>query len=220
MSNRPTVPTMRWSANSHWKPTPLSLIVLVISLIFCGLGEAMIVKSELGAAPWTVLGLGVDNFTPFGLGATIFMISFFVLILWMPLRLKLGLGTVLNAIIIAGSLGVFMPTLPDTDNLLFQILYLLGGVVILGIATCFYLSCQMGGGPRDGLLVGIWQKVGKPIGIVRSAVEISVCAVGFLLGGTVGIGTIVFALGVGQVMQATFKQMQKYATNPPPSSQR
>lgn len=207
MKTRPTVPTMAWSATHLWKPTLLSLAVLVVSLVFCGLGEAMIVKSGLGAAPWTVLGLGVDNFTPFGFGATIFMISFFVLILWLPLRLKMGLGTVLNAIIIAGSLGVFMPTLPDTDNLIFQILYLLFGVVILGVATCFYLSCQMGGGPRDGLLVGIWQKVDKPIGIVRSAVEITVCAVGFALGGTVGIGTIVFALGVGQVMQITFKLM-------------
>lgn len=213
MKPRQSVPTMAWSATHLWKPTPLSLVVLVISLIFCGLGEAMIVKSQLGAAPWTVLGLGVNNFTPFGFGATIFMISFFVLLLWLPLKLKLGLGTILNAIIIASSLGVFMPTLPDTENLFFQILYLIFGIIILGIATCFYLSCQMGGGPRDGLLVGIWQKVDKPIGIVRTVIEITVCGVGFLLGGTVGIGTILFAVGVGQVMQLTFKQMHKIKKN-------
>lgn len=210
MSNRPTVPTTIWSAKSHWKPTPLSLVVLVVSLIFCGLGEAMIVKSTLGAAPWTVLGLGVDNFTPFGLGATIFMISFFVLLLWLPLKLKMGLGTVLNAIVIAGSLGVFVPNLPNTNILIFQILYLIGGIVILGIATSFYLSCHMGGGPRDGLLVGIWQKVGRPIGLVRACVELTVCGIGWALGGTVGVGTILFALGVGSVMQVTFRAMNQY----------
>lgn len=207
MKARPTVPTMRWSAQSHWRPSPLSLIVLVISLIFCGLGEAMLIKSELGVAPWTVLSLGVDNFTPFGLGLTTFCISVVVLLLWLPLRLKMGLGTLLNALIIASSLHVFVPALPTATSLVAQWAYLLGGVVILGVATCFYLSCQMGGGPRDGLLVGIWQKVGKPIGVVRTVIELTVCGVGFLLGGKLGIGTIIFALGVGQVMQMTFKLM-------------
>lgn len=209
MKNARTIPTLAWSATHYWKPTVFAFVVLVVSLTLCGLGEAMIIKSTLGAAPWTVLALGVNNFTPFGLGLTTFMISFFVLLLWIPFRLKLGLGTVLNAIIIAGSLGVFVPALPDTDSLFFQGVYLVAGVLILGIGTCFYLSCQMGGGPRDGLLVGIWQKVDKPIGLVRTVIEVTVCAAGWALGGTVGVGTLVFAFGIGQVMQLVFGLMNK-----------
>lgn len=210
MATRQSVPTLAWSANSLWKPTPLALVVLVVSLTLCGFGETLIVKSNLGAAPWTVLALGVDNFTPFGLGSTTLMISVFVLMVWVPLRLKLGLGTVLNALIVAMSLGVFIPIVPAPTNALWQALYLVAGIVILGVGTCFYLSCHMGGGPRDGLLVGIWQKTNKSIGFVRTIIEISVCGMGFLLGGTVGIGTILFALGIGQVMQATLYLMNRF----------
>lgn len=210
MAARQSVPTLAWSANNLWKPTPLALVVLVVSLVCCGFGETLIIKSNLGASPWTVLALGVDNFTPFGLGLTTLMISVFVLMLWVPLRLKLGLGTVLNALIVATSLGAFMPIIPTPVTVVEQALYLVVGIVILGVGTCFYLSCHMGGGPRDGLLVGIWQKTDKSIGFVRTIIEISVCGVGFLLGGTVGVGTILFALGIGRVMQAALYVMNYF----------
>lgn len=211
MKNRTTVPTLAWSAKNLWRPTPLGLFVLILALIVCGVGEALIIQSQLGAAPWTVLALGVNHFTPFSLGLTTFCISVVVLLLWIPLGLKMGLGTLMNALTIATTLHFILPVLPVAEGLLMQWAYLLGGVILLGVGTCFYLSCHMGGGPRDGLLVGIWQKVGRPIGQVRTVIELLVLGTGFLLGGTVGVGTLVFAFGVGQVMQITFRLLEKSA---------
>lgn len=208
MKKRTAVPTLAWSAKAPWRPTPLSLFILITTLGVCGVGESLIIQSQLGAAPWTVLALGVNHFTPFSLGLTTFCISVVVLLLWLPLGLKMGLGTLMNALIIATTLHFILPVLPVANGLIMQWIYLLGGIVLLGVGTCFYLTCHMGGGPRDGLLVGIWQKVGRPIGQVRTVIELTVCGIGFLLGGTVGIGTLVFAFGVGQVMQLTFRLLE------------
>lgn len=209
MTKPNVLPTMAWSSVHRFRPTPLSFFVLVSSLILCGLGESLIVQSHLGAAPWTVLGLGVTNFSPLSLGLTTFCISFVVLLLWLPLQLKAGLGTVMNVIIIAGSLDVFVPILPMPTHFVGQLLMCALGVFVLGVATCLYLSCQMGAGPRDGLLVGVCQKTGWSVGIVRTAIEASVCLIGYILGGKAGIGTLMVVFGAGWVMQKTFNIMHQ-----------
>lgn len=125
------------------------------------------------------------------------------MILWLPLRQKAGLGTILNMILIALSLGIFvayMP-IPANDSYWTRLLLCIGGIITLGIASAFYLTCHLGAGPRDGLMVGLCMHTGWRVGIVRSSIEVIVCVIGWLLGGIVGIGTLLFALGVGWVVQ-------------------
>jgi len=162
-----------------------------------GTGEALLVVAELGNGPWTVLAEGLTMWTPLTIGSATFVISCLVLLLWIPLRERPGLGTIANAIVIAAALQVGVWFLPHPDAMWLRVLFVLIGIAAIGLGSGLYLTTNLGPGPRDGWMTGIHTKFDIPVARVRLAIEITVLVLGFLLGGTVGLGTVIFALLIG-----------------------
>jgi uncharacterized membrane protein YczE len=162
-----------------------------------GTGEAFLVASGLGVSPWTVLGQGISVRTSLPIGVSTFIVSVLVLLLWIPLREKPGLGTICNAIVIAFALQVMVQVLPYPQNVVVEITFVLVGIAVIGVGSGLYLTANLGPGPRDGWMTGLHQRYGWPISAVRLAIEAVVLVLGWLLGGTVGIGTVLFALLIG-----------------------
>lgn len=190
-----------WTASSYWETNPKSIAVLVVSLLLFGFGEGLLVLAALGSTPWTVLAQGITLKTGINIGVTTLLISLAVMLTWIPFNQKVGLGTVLNVLIIALGLGLTAEFVTAPTSLIVRYAFSLSGILIIGICSAFYLTCHMGAGPRDGLMVGIYEATGWKIGIIRTAIEGSACFIGWLLGGVVGISTLLFALGVGWVLQ-------------------
>jgi uncharacterized membrane protein YczE len=173
------------------------LFILLIGLWLFGTGEALLVVAELGNGPWTVLAEGVTVRTPLSIGSATFVISIIVLALWIPLREKPGLGTIANAVVIAAALQVGVWFLPHPEPLWLRLAFVFTGVALIGLGSGLYLTTNMGPGPRDGWMTGIHHRFGIPVARVRLGIEVSVLILGWLLGGTVGLGTVVFALLIG-----------------------
>jgi uncharacterized membrane protein YczE len=192
-----TVPVTRWRAASRWRTRPSTFAILLVGLWLFGTGEAMLVASTLGNAPWTVLSQGLSSRFPISIGVATFLVSVTVLLLWIPLRERPGLGTISNAVVIALSLQVMVTVLPTPGNVVVRLLMVLGGIVVIGIGSGLYLTTNLGPGPRDGWMTGIHLRTGWPISAVRLGIEATVLVIGWLLGGTVGIGTVLFALLIG-----------------------
>ena len=194
-----TVPVLSWSSLTPYnlRPRPATFFYLVLGLVLFGLGEALLIASGAGVSPWTVLAQGIAGKTGWSIGFATMIISFVVLLLWIPLRQKLGIGTILNALIIAFMIDFSLTLLPYPQTLVLQLLQVIIGVLIIGIASGIYLTANLGAGPRDGLMTGLQSKTGFPIATIRIVIEISVVSIGWYLGGIVGIGTLIFAFGVG-----------------------
>lgn len=192
-----TVPVTRWRSPARWSPTPTSLIVLVLGLYAFGTGEALIVQGGLGVSPWTVLAQGLSTVLPMSIGAATFLISVLVLLLWIPLRERPGLGTIANALVIAVALQVGVALIPAAGSWPTQLALVLLGVGLIGLGSGLYLTTNLGPGPRDGWMTGLHLRTGWPVGRVRLGIELVVLAGGWLLGGTVGLGTVLFALLIG-----------------------
>ncbi len=193
-----TVPRTRFTAPSVWRPTPASFIALIVGLWLFGTGDALILASALGASPWSVLAQGLSVRTGLGIGWTTFGVSVGVLALWIPLRQRPGLGTVMNIIVIALAIGVTYPRVSTPDSLIGQLGLVFLGIALIGLGSGFYLTSGHGPGPRDGWMTGLHGVTGWPVGRVRLLIEVSVLIAGWTLGGIVGIGTALFALLVGQ----------------------
>jgi uncharacterized protein len=191
------VPVTRWRSSSRWRTTPATFAILITGLWLFGVGEAMLVASTLGNAPWTVLAQGLSTRLPISIGVATFLVSAVVLLLWIPLRERPGLGTISNAVVIALSLQVMISVLPQPDGALLRLVFVLAGIAVIGIGSGLYLTSNLGPGPRDGWMTGIHVRTGWPISAVRLGIEVTVVVLGWLLGGTVGIGTVLFALLVG-----------------------
>ena len=198
------VPILSWSSfdSLNIKPKSITLIYLIFGLILFGLGEALLITANAGVSPWTVLSQGMSVKTSFTIGLTTFIVSISVLCLWIPLKQKPGIGTILNTIIISIILDVSLPYLPSPELFYLQILQIIIGVLIVGLGSGFYLIANLGPGPRDGLMTGLQNFTNLPIALIRTMIEISAVIGGWYLGGVVGIGTIVFALGIGPSVSA------------------
>ena len=198
------IPVLSWSSveTLNLKPKSITLIYLILGLILFGLGETLLITAGVGVSPWTVLAQGISFKTGYSIGLTTFFVSIGVLCLWIPLRQKPGLGTILNTIIVSIVIDVSLPYLPVPELLVFQILQVIIGVVIVGFGSGFYLIANLGPGSRDGLMTGLQKKTNLPISLIRAILEISAVTVGWYLGGIVGIGTIVFALAIGPFVSA------------------
>ena len=198
------VPILSWSSFDalNLKPKSITLIYLVLGLILFGLGETLLISANAGVSPWTVLAQGISVKTGYSIGITTFIVSVSVLCLWIPLKQKPGIGTILNAVIISVVIDVSLPYLPSPELQALQILQVIIGVVIVGLGSGFYLIANLGPGPRDGLMIGLQKKTNLSIALIRTIIEIFVVLVGWYLGGVVGIGTIVFALGIGPFVSA------------------
>lgn len=186
----------------RWRPTPRQLAILFAGLWLFGTGEGLLVASELGNSPWTVLAEGAAEQTGLGVGEATVAISFLVLAMWIPLRERPGFGTVANAVVIGVAIGVTLAIVPGSDVLPVRVLEVVVGIGIVAIGSGLYLMTRLGAGPRDGLMLGLHRRTGLSVRLVRTAIETSVVVGGFLLGGTVGLGTLAFALGIGPAVQA------------------
>lgn len=176
------------------------LVQLIVGLVLFGLGIAMMLQSRLGLPPWDVLHQGLTEQFGLTVGIWSIIISFVVLLLWLPLRERYGLGTILNAIIIGVVIDVGALVIPETPNVWLDALLLTGGIVLIGLASGMYIGANLGPGPRDGLMTAIARR-GLSIRLTRWGLEIVVLITGILLGGTFGVGTIAFALFIGPIVQ-------------------
>ena len=198
------VPKLIWRSPKAltFQPPVISLLVLIFGLVLFGLGEALLLAAGAGVSPWTTLAEGISILTGWTIGFATFIISIAVLLTWIPLRQMPGLGTIANAFIVALMLDISLPYLPKPDLYIFQILQSLIGVLIVGFGAAIYLSANLGPGPRDGLMTGLTHLTNLPISLVRSTIEILVVVSGWMLGGTVGVGTVLFAFLVGPSISA------------------
>jgi hypothetical protein len=193
-----TIPRTRWTARQFWRPTPGSVFSLLLGLTLFGIGEALLLVADLGATPWTVLAQGISLRTGASIGWVTFGVSTVVLLLWIPLRQKPGLGTLANIVVIALVLDLAYSWLPVPTTLGLRYVVMALGIVVIGLGSGFYLTAGHGPGPRDGWMTGLHHRTGRPVAQIRLGIEIVVLTIGWLLGGTVGIGTALFALLIGQ----------------------
>ena len=193
------IPKVSWSSDRplNLKPKISTFLYLCFGLTLFGLGEGLLLVSLTGASQWTVLAEGISLNVDFTIGTITFFISLGVLFLWFFLNQKPGIGTLLNALIVAIMIDVSIAYIPTPENYIPQLLMAILGVLIVGLGSGFYLVSNLGPGPRDGLMTGIQRKTNFPIAAVRAFLEITVVSIGWYLGGTVGIGTLLFAFGVG-----------------------
>lgn len=205
-----TVPKTSWSAGeSNWKVTPKTFLVLVLGLWLFGTGEALLIDASIGQSPWTVLADGLAKTLDMTIGETTFITSITVLLLWIPLKRRPGLGTVMNILVIAVAIDVMTPLLPTPTNVVAQTIEVLIGILLVGLASALYITCNVGSGPRDGLMTGLNERTGIRIGRVRTGIEVIVLTIGWLLGGVVGIGTLLFALLIGQSVAIAFGLVER-----------
>lgn len=188
------------------KPKLNTLTILVIGLWIFGTGDAVIIAAGLGVAPWTVLAQGIGIQFDWTIGQATFFISVIVLFLWIPLKEKPGVGTILNAILIAAAIDVMEPYLPHPEQQIYQFIQVLLDTILVGIGSGFYLTANLGPGPRDGWMTGLQRITNIPIGRVRTTIEIIALLIGWKLGGVFGLGTIIFAILIGPVV-ALFLQL-------------
>jgi uncharacterized membrane protein YczE len=180
---------------------PRRITQLLIGLLLYGMGIAFIVRGAIGAAPWDVLTQGISRHVPLSFGVITILISIVVLLLWIPLRQRPGVGTLLNALLVGPAADLGFLLIPASDSLWVRVPFFILGLLLLSAATGLYIGAAFGPGPRDGLMTGLHRRTGWPIWIVRTALEVLVVAIGWVLGGNVGIGTVAFALLVGPLCQ-------------------
>ncbi|WP_323792656.1 hypothetical protein [Nocardioides sp.] len=181
---------------------PLRLTQLTIGLLLYGASLAMMVRGGLGLAPWDVLHSGLIQHVPITLGQAVVVMSFVVLLLWIPLKEVPGVATIANAVVVGLAADATLALLDRPDALWAEVALMVGGVALCGFATALYIGAQLGRGPRDGLMTGLHRRTGLSIRLVRTGLEVSVVLVGLALGGVVGVGTVVFALAIGPIAQA------------------
>lgn len=177
------------------------LPLLLIGLFLYGTSMAMVLRSTLGLIPWDVLHVGVSRHLPLSFGTIVVCVSLLVLLPWIPLRQKPGLGTIANALLIGPSADFVLSVLPAPEHLGWRMLLLVGGIVLNGVATGMYIGSQLGPGPRDGLMTGLARVSGGSLRVVRTGIEVTVVVIGWLLGGVVGLGTALYALAIGPLAQ-------------------
>jgi len=198
------VPVARWSSPTplNLRPRVLTLMHLCFGLFLFGFGEAMLIASGAGVSPWTVLAQGVARYLDISIGTATFAVSILVLLTWIPLRQRPGIGTILNVIVIAATIELVLPYLPVAPDITLQAIEVITGILLVGLGSGIYLIANLGAGPRDGLMTGLQRFTRFPIAWVRVGIEVTVVAIGWILGGVVGIGTVVFALGIGPAVSA------------------
>ena len=197
---------------------PRRLVQLVAGLVLYGVSLAMMVRGHLGLAPWDVLHSGVIRYLPITLGQAVVVMSFVVLLAWIPLREVPGLGTILNALLVGTSADLTLWLLEPAGSLPGRVALTVGGVALCGLASAMYIGAQFGRGPRDGLMTGLSRRTGRSLRLVRTAIEVTVVVLGLLLGGVAGLGTLLYALGIGPLTQAMLPAWTVAVVSPTASS--
>ncbi|MGA2295591.1 MAG: hypothetical protein ABSG24_10270 [Acidimicrobiales bacterium] len=203
------IPVTPWRATGTWALRPRMIPPLLIGLSLFGFGEGLLVQSQWGASPWTVFAQGVSRHTHLSLGWSTALISAVVLLGWIGLRERPGFGTLANLVVIAYVLDMTTYLLAVPHNPGLKILYIVGAVVVIGVGSALYLSTNLGPGPRDGLMTGLHRRLGVSLVYVRLTLEATVLVVGWLMGGTVGVGTAFFAATIGFSIGASLNIMDR-----------
>lgn len=198
-------------APSRWRAGPRRGARLLAGLAVFGAGEALVVAGQLGNSPWTVLAQGIEVQTPLSVGAATVAVSFAVLLLWVPLRQRPGLGTVANALLVGLAIDATLALLPGLDGLGERAGALALGIALVAVGSGLYLGTALGPGPRDGLMTAIHRRTGLPVAPVRVGIEMSALVAGALLGGTAGVGTVAFALLVGPAVALALRLLSRTA---------
>jgi uncharacterized membrane protein YczE len=175
---------------------------LIVGLVLYGASLAVMYRGDLGLAPWDVLHSGAIQHLPITIGQAVILFSFVVLVFWIPLRERPGIGTILNALLVGTSADATLAILDQPDALAARVGLMLGGVVLCALATAMYIGAQFGRGPRDGLMTGLARRTGWSLRLVRTGLEVTVVLIGLALGGALGLGTVIFALTIGPLTQA------------------
>ena len=193
------IPKVNWTSDKphNLKPKFSTFFFLCFGLMLFGLGEGLLIVSFTGASPWSVLAQGISLNINLSIGTITLLISIAVLMLWIPLGQKPGMGTIFNALIIAIMIDLCIKFVPTPSNYINQLILAVISVITVGIGGGIYLVSNLGAGPRDGLMIGLQKVTNFPIAAVRATLEISVVSIGWYLGGTVGVGTLLFAFGIG-----------------------
>jgi len=193
------IPKVSWSSKKplNLKPKIITFFFLCFGLTLFGLGEGLLLVSAAGASPWSVFAQGIHLSVGLSVGAITIIISILVLLLWVPLSQKPGMGTILNALIIGIMIDICIKFVPTPEDFISQIFLAVAAVLVVGLGGGIYLVANLGAGPRDGLMIGLQKKTNFPIAAVRATLEITVMSIGWYLGGTVGVGTLLFAFGIG-----------------------
>ncbi|NHC22307.1 hypothetical protein G6553_03840 [Nocardioides sp. IC4_145] len=202
LATRPVLADLGPVAQLRAGRLPRRLVQLYVGLVLYGVSLGMMVRSDLGLAPWDVLHSGLIRYLPITLGQAVVLMSFVVLLLWIPLREMPGLGTLSNAIVVGLAADATLWALDRPDALVLRILLVVGGVALCGYAGAMYIGSQLGRGPRDGLMTGLSRRTGRSIRLVRTGIEVTVVLVGLALGGVLGLGTVLYALAIGPLTQA------------------
>ena len=206
-----SIPSKSWSSDKplNFKPRFSTFFFLCVGLVIFGLGEGLLLVSTTGNSPWSVLAEGVSKITTLSIGASTFFISVAVLSFWIFLKQKPGIGTIMNIIIIAGVIDLTLIYFDPPTSIVSKYILAIVSVLLVGLGSGIYLIANLGPGPRDGLMTGLTRVTNLPIAFVRASIEISVVLIGWYLGGTVGIGTLIFAFGIGPAVAASLYLVNK-----------
>ena len=199
-----TVPKVPWTAAHRWDLSPKRVVILVFGLAIFGLGDGMIIQSGLGNAPWSVLAQGISLKSGLSIGTSTLIIGALVLSLWIPLKERPGFGTLANILIISLFIEIGTKIFPLQEGILTGLIFTFLGITLVGIGSALYITCGLGPGPRDGAMTGLHQRTGVRVGRVRLGLEVIVSIAGAALGGTLGLGTLLFALFIGQSVAISF----------------
>ena len=198
-----TIPSTSWRADTTWglingNQSLQRFLILIFGLTLFGIGEAFLVITSLGNSPWVVLSEGISLNSNLNIGQATFFVSLLVLFFWIPLKQKPGFGTLANMVVIAAAIELGLLIIPEVNNLALKVFYVLFGILLVGIGSALYITCGLGTGPRDGLMTGLHYRTGVRVGRVRLGIEVVALTTGALLGGSLGVGTALFALLIGQ----------------------
>lgn len=207
-----SVPRTAWTGAHRWDLSLKRVSILCSALFLFGLGDSLLISSNLGNAPWSVLAQGVSNQIGITIGTATLLISAVVLALWLPLKEKPGFGTVMNILIIAAAIDVGLFIFPEPSGFLPRLIYVFLGISMVGVGSAFYITCGLGPGPRDGWMTALHDRTGIRVGRVRLGIELAVLILGWFLGGTVGLGTALFALFIGHSVAISFGVVSRLTT--------
>ena len=199
-----SVPQTSWTGSHRWDLAPKRVLILSTALFVFGLGDSLLIASNLGNAPWSVLAQGISSQLDISIGTATLLVSAVVLAMWIPLRERPGFGTVMNILIIAGAIDIGLYFFPEPSAFILRLVYVLVGIAMVGIGSAFYITCGLGPGPRDGWMTALHNRTGVRVGRVRLGIELTVLSLGWILGGTVGLGTALFALLIGHSVAISF----------------
>ena len=199
-----TVPKVPWTAPTPWTLNIPRLAILFSGLFIFGIGDALLIVSNLGNSPWTVLAQGVSKQLGISVGISTLIVSLAVLTMWIPLKEKPGFGTIANVFVIASAIDLGIHFLPKQEILAFELFYAFVGIVLVGLGSALYITCGLGSGPRDGWMTAIHRKTEIPVGRVRFGIEVLVLVTGWALGGVIGLGTALFATFIGPSVAISF----------------